>query len=64
MIPTTWEEYYSFPFRLSAYEVIRIVQEKTGAAFEDAQDAVEAEIPELFAGYWQSLPEEHPSKEA
>jgi hypothetical protein len=58
MIPTTWEEYYSFPLRLSAYEVIRIVQEKTGATFEEAEDTVKAEIPELFAEYWQSLPEQ------
>jgi hypothetical protein len=62
MIPVTWEEYSSFPLRLSAYEVIRIVQEKTGVSFEEAQETVEAEIPELFSGYWQSLSESEPTR--
>ena len=57
VIPATWEEHFTLPYRLSAYEAVRIVEESTGASFERASEAVAAEIPELFAEYWEALPE-------
>lgn len=56
MIATTWDEYLSDSPKVTAYQAAIMVQEQCGCTFEQATDALETAIPELFAGYWEALP--------
>lgn len=42
------------PGELTAYDAAKIVQAQCECSFRVAALAVQAEIPELFAGYWQA----------
>lgn len=51
-IPKTWAQYFEGS-AMSAYEMVKLIQEQTGLSFVGAGEICQEVMPELFADYWE-----------